>query len=253
MNAITLNPTELTELKAAAAYISGLPPLDEWVEIRPLLEPRTAANTELFWCWVGKSLDAFFSDRSDPISESGLHPLLQQVIQEQTSEYIVLSALLFQAEKFIKLEAQQIGLPYPFTSRSDLLKVWALEGYRWSCALWLQECFESPTAAQMNERLGDYRKFFRGEVALNEREKRWAKEDAKRHGSLPSAQIIQPWTYFCMCVFEKYKGQLPALRPFLESFGPPASLKNFKKFGIIDQRYREYPGRGKAGAKKKKL
>lgn len=248
LNAISLKPNEITELKAAAAYISGLPPLDEWTEIRPLLESQTAANTELFWNWVGKSLDAFFSDQSDPIPESNLDPLLQQVIQEQTSEYIILSTLLFQAEKFIKSEAEKIGLPYPFEKRSDLLKIWALEDYRWSCALWQQECFESPSAAQMNERLVDYRKFFRGEISLGEREKRWVKEDAKRHGAPPSVQKIQPWTYFCMCVFEKYKTKLPALRPFLESFGPPnggGSLKDFKKFGIMNRKYREYPGRGK--------
>lgn len=61
---------ELEELRSVAAYIGGFPPLEEWVEIRQMIDPRSAVNTQLYWKWLGRSLDAFFSDRSDPVEDS---------------------------------------------------------------------------------------------------------------------------------------------------------------------------------------
>jgi hypothetical protein len=58
-----------------------LPPREEWVEIRSKLQPGIALEIECLWKWVGISLDAFFSNLSDPVPHSGLNKIMQCEVQ----------------------------------------------------------------------------------------------------------------------------------------------------------------------------
>lgn len=240
---VSIPSKERKALKEFAAYVAGLPPLEEWVNIRQMLDPKNAVDTQLYWGWLGRSLDAFFGDRSDPLENSGLGDTLQAVIQENSTKYILLSAAIFQGEKFLRREARALGIDYPFNTRSDLLKELALEECRADILLLLQDHWESHSERQRNERLRDSQKFLKGEISeagyaiLKER---WAKEDSKLHRDDTLISSAKPWTKFCVEVFTKYRQKLPAYEVFLQTLGIP-KYGNVKKFAIIDRVFREYP------------
>lgn len=242
---ITMPVSELEELRSVAAYIGGFPPLEEWVEIRQTIDPRNAVNTQFYWEWLGRSLNAYFSEKSDPLEDSGLNDTLQAVIQDNSNRYIILSVLIFQGEKFLKREAKTLGKNYPFNKRSDLLKELALEDCRYGILLSLQKHWESHSERQRNERLREYQKHLKGEISeINSTQlKRWEKEDSKLHRDDTLGSKAMPWMYFCMEVFTKHRKKLPAFKPFIETLGIP-KYGGIKKFIIIDRIFRDYPGRG---------
>lgn len=250
----TLDKDELAELKDAATYISGLPPSDLWKKIRQVIDPNAAEHIELTWGWLGKSLDAFFSDASDPLPDSNLPDGMQKQILKRINLYLVLSVLLFQAEKFLKKEAKALGINYHFNRRSDLLKIWALEDCYYQINLSLQTHWESHSGRQHTERVRDTRKYFSGEISeegLRIRRERWEKEDANLHRDELLALAKMPWITFCMWVFDKYRKELPAFEAYLNATdtlhdGP------IKKYLIINGQVKEYPGRGKDKNKKPK-
>lgn len=243
-NNLVLPANELEALRSVAADIRRFPPFEEWVEIRRI-DPQNATNTQLYWEWLGRSLDAYFCGRSDPLEDSGLNDTLQAVIQDNSNSYIILSVLIFQGEKFLKKEAKTLGKIYPFNNRSDLLKELALEECRYKTLLSLQEHWESHSERQRNERLREYQKHLRGESSAinNTQLKRWDKEDSKLHRDDTLSSKAMPWMHFCMEVFTKYREKLPAYKLFIETLGIP-KYGGIKKFAIIDGIFRNYPGRG---------
>lgn len=196
-------------------------------------------------------MDAFFSDRSNPLENSGLNDTLQAVIQDNSNRYIVLSALIFPLEKFFKKEARTLGKNYPFNKRSDLLKELALEECRYKTLLSLQEHWESHSEQQRNERLRDTQKYLQGEISKDPYElqrKRWTKEDTKLQRDNTLGFKAMPWMHFYIEVFTKYRKKLPAFEPFIETLGIP-KYGGIKKFVIIDRIFRDYPGRGSKRSK----
>jgi hypothetical protein len=178
------------------------------------------------------------------LEASGLNDTLQAVIQDNSNRYIILSALIFQGEKFLKREARTLGKVYPFNKRSDLLAELALEECRYKILLSLQEHWESHSERQRNERLREYQKHLKGEVSEinNTQLKRWAKEDSKLHRDDTLGYKAMPWMHFCVKVFVKHRKELPAFDPFIETLGIP-KYGGIKKFTIIDGIFRNYPGR----------
>ena len=234
---------ERKALRDFATYVAGLPPLEEWAEIKQQIDPQNVVNTQMYWKWLGKSLDAFFDDKSDPLDNSDLDEILQEVIQANSTKYILLSALVFQGEKFLKKEAEAQGRNYPFTQRSDLLKELALEEYRHNTLLLCQAHWESHSERQRNERLRDTQKYLKGEISetMHARQReRWNKEDAKLQRDNKLIFQSMPWLNFCIEVFTKYRQKLPAYKAFIETQGIPKYGK-VKKFVIIDGIFREYP------------
>ncbi len=241
---LALPAEDLKDLREVAADIAGFPPLEEWIEIRQIIAPQNAVNTQLYWNWLGRSLDAFFSDRPDPLAESNLSETLQAVIQSNSNRYIILSLLIFQGEKFLRQEAQALGFDYPFTKRSDLLKELALEDCRFAINLSLQKHWESHSERQRSERLRDTQKSLQSGTPIKTTQlKRWAKEDAKLHRDGTLSVKTMPWMCFCVEVFSKYSKKLPAYSAFIDTLGIP-EYGHVKKFAILNREFKPYPGRG---------
>ena len=250
----TFDKDELAELRDAATYISGLPPSNLWENFRQNIAPNAAEHIGLTWVWLGKSLDAFFGDTSDPLPDSNLPDGVQKQILKKINLYLVLSVLLFQAEKFLKKEAKALDINYHFNKRSDLLKIWALESCCYEINLSLQNHWESHSKRQHTERTRETRKYFSGEISetgLRLQRKRWEKEDIK----LPRDELLAlaktPFIKFCLWVFDRYRNELPAFEAYLKATDTLHD-ELIKKYLIINGQVREYPGRGKNKKRKPK-
>jgi hypothetical protein len=247
-NGFALSTKELEELKDVAFGISRIPPLEEWVEIRQKLSPESAVGTQLYWEWLWQSLYAYSSDQSDPLENSGLDESFQAIVQENSNRYIVLSALIFQGEKFLKREAAALGINYSFRRRSELIEELAREEYHHSILLLLQECWESHSEKQRNERLREGQRLIAGEISKGGYHilcNRWHKEDSKLHRDDSLSLAVKPWTWFCLDVFTKYRNKLPAYDNYIASLGIP-KYGNVKKFAFIDGAVKHYPGRSRS-------
>jgi hypothetical protein len=247
-NDLVLSTAQLKELKDAALSISDIPPLEEWVEIRQKLSPENAIGTQLYWEWLWRSLYAYSSDQSDPLEDSGLSEGFQAIVQANSNKYIILSALIFQGEKFLKKEAKALGINYNFRSRSELIKELALEEYHYKIFLTLQKCWESHSEKQRNERLREEQKFRTGEISKEKYDillNRWREEDSKLCRDHTLSFGAMPWTDFCMSVFNKHRKNLPAYESYISTLGIP-KYGNVKKFAFINGAVKNYPGRGKS-------
>lgn len=251
MNQLTLSPTEKIELKEAAVYISyDLPPREDWVGIRQVLPPQVAININDTWGWLGTSLHAFFGDYPDPLPYSGLEETFQQFVQQKSTEYIILSVLIFQAERFLKQEAKARGLPIFWRKRSEILEAWAFEHCRYGILLWLLEDWESHSEQSREERFKKIEKYVLKDLReeeFSELEEKWEKEDAKLCRPPLDPNKEMPFTYFCIQVFCKYCDQLPAFEPWVRS---NPYIPGIGKFRMINSTIKPYPGRGK-GKKQK--
>jgi hypothetical protein len=255
-NASSPTSEEQGELKSVAAYISTLPPREEWVDICQLIPPQIAVTIHKTWEWLGVSLDAFFSDEPNPLPNSGLDEALQQVIERKSSKYRILSSLFFEAEHLIRAEARQFKITPSFDQRfprrSDLIKVWALEECRHGVLIWLQEFWESHSQKQISERLANIDRYHRGELSKEEfttLQAKWEEEDRKLQRNIPDISSIRPWSYFFAGVFEVYADKLPSFNAF-------AAIEttvddDFKKFFVVNREYQGYPSRGKDRQKRK--
>lgn len=236
---------DLQELLEFREYVSRLPP----PELCQGLKEKASFNIGAYWFWLGQSLEAFFSDKSDPLWVKGLTEEFCAIVQGGTHKYLMWSAIIFQGERFLKSEAQERGINYPFHKRSDLLKCLALEECQTTIWFSRQECWESYSEAQRNERASTVRQCLCGVMSktqLSARKKRWAKEDTKL--SRDNAVIrrdLMPWTYFCGEVFEKYRKKLPGFEAWADAVGILATNSRLKKFAFLNGELKEYPGRGK--------
>lgn len=251
-----LSTVEKSELKPVAAYINGLPPIEEWVEIRLKLHPGIALNIETFWKWLGLSLNAYFSDASNPLPHAGLTEIMELEVQKATSEYLSLSILIFQAEHFIRQEARTQGIVWMDSlRRSDILKGWAWEQCHFDIWIALQTHWESHNQAQQSERLQKTQQWARGEILDAELEAlkaNWVKEDAKRIQPEPPDNLLF-LTRLCLTTFKKYRDQLPEFSHFIELW---QSNKAIKKFMVVNGDFVYPPVRGKGkkiGSKKEPL
>ena len=123
-----ISAIEKLELKPAAVYINGLPPIEDWINTRLQLSPGVALEIETFWKWLGLSLNAYFSEASNPLPHAGLTEIMESEVQKATSQYLSLSILIFQAEHLIRKEARAMGILWMDSLlRSDILKFWARE------------------------------------------------------------------------------------------------------------------------------
>ena len=251
MNQLTLSPTEKIELKEAAVYISyDLPPREDWVEIRQVLPPEVAININDSWGWLGTSLHAFFGDYSDPLPNSGLEETFQQLIQEKSTKYIALSALIFQAERFLKQEAKARGLPVFWRKRSEILEVWAFEHCKYEILLCQLADWESHSEQSRDERLKKIKKYILEDLKedeFSELNKKWEKQDAKLCRPPLNPSKVMPFSYFCIDVFHKYRSKLHAFEFWVESsFSHTPGLGKFRQ---VNGRIKFYPGRGKGKSK----
>jgi hypothetical protein len=244
-----LSTIEKSELKPAAAYINGLPPIEDWVNIRSQLSPGVALEIETFWKWLGLSLNAYFSDASNPLPHAGLNEIMEREVQKATSQYLSLSTLIFQAEHFIRKEARELRITWMDSlRRSDILKFWAWEQCHLEIWIALQTHWESHNQAQQSERLQKTQQWARGEISDAELEAlkvKWVKEDAKLVQPNPPDDLLH-LTTLLMSTFKKYRDQLPEFLHFIELW---QSNEAIKKFTVVNGEFLYPPTRGK-GKKK---
>jgi hypothetical protein len=254
MTSIVNQSQEMQEMMDFALYLSTLPPVEKWVETRQLLPPQVAVNTQLMWRWTGRSLEAFFSDVSNPLPGSGLDEALRQLIEWKSSHYRILASLFFEAEHLIREEAKKLSIDpsfdLRFPRRSDLIKMWALEECKHGILISRQKFWESHSSKEISDRLKAIKEHHNGEIkkeGMQSLLSEWSHKDTKLQQSL-DIQSIRPWSCFFAEIFEKYATELPSFH----AFATHSSLNDdFKKFFIVEGQYQEYPGR-KGGKQKRK-
>jgi hypothetical protein len=245
---------ETQEMMNFAFYLSTLPPVEQWVETRQLLPPEVAVNTQLMWRWTGRSLEAFFSDMSNPLPGSGLDEALQQLIEWKSSHYRILASLFFEAEHLIREEAKKLSIDpsfdLRFPRRSDLIKMWALEECRHGILISRQKFWESHSKKEISDRLKAIKEHHNGKIKKEEMQSllsEWRDKDTNLQQSL-DIETIRPWSYFFAEIFEKYATELPSFHAFATH---SSSTKGFRKFFLVEGQYQEYSGR-KADKQKRK-
>lgn len=267
---------QLSEFKEAANCIAGFPPLTQVVariaEFPPFNEKENSEISfrknhieleRIFWYWISKSLNAFFSDESDPFSNPEVIEEINQqlasiycdlppedinkkieVIKLSSTKYRIFTNLIFEGEKFIKADLEKIGVSTNF-KRSELLKQIAFEECIWRIMSWLYD-WEAPSNRQASDRLRKWKKYKAGQIdkkTVLDYDKQWDKEDKKLLNTLPPFERVCSWTSFCLKVFEKYSKELHSYAS-LQAFEEPPSGNDFrtkyKKFAIFEGEYREH-------------
>ena len=268
--------SENAELKEAIDSISHFPPLRTASFHIATFPPFNEKNSEIsfnvedieleriFWYWTSKSLDAFFNDKSDPLSDSETtEEITQQLarlfpdlpledirrkkikaLEINSTKYRIFANLIFEGEKFIKADLEKLGFPLNF-KRSDILKQLAFEECTWRLMELLYD-WESLSLRQILDRLRQWKKYKTGQIKeekLLEQIKIWDKEDQKLLNTLPPFEKVCSWTHFCLCAFEKYSKELPSY-PSLQAFEEPPSSDDirmeFKKSGHFGGEYKEH-------------
>jgi hypothetical protein len=262
-------------LTQTAAHIAKFPPFNEKINPEIFLSKEIVELTQTSWYWVAKSLEAFFDDKTDPLSTSeateeitqklnkifvNLAPELIQTkieaLRFKSSQYRIWANLIFEGETFIRAKAKELEFPIP-ERRSDILKLIAFEECLLSIMEWLYD-WEALSKAQINERLRDWQHYQQEKIdkaIILQRSKRWDKEEGKLLNTLPAYEHICPVTFFCLWVFEGHKKNLPSHAAFIALQKPPSGddfRGQYVKFGIFAGEYKEHSRGTKGKGKPKK-
>lgn len=232
------------ELTNFASHVSTLPPDELWVSIADLIDPSEAVDIEQFWNWLGLHLESFFTDNSDPLPEAGLTEEWETFVRVFGNYYVVLSTLIFQAERFIRAEAKQQNIEYPFKKRSSLLKRLSQEHCLTYVLRYLEDYWESPSAALQRDIIKDFVAIRNGRLQDHQVAARTKKLKALQIRAYEGKhfQPITQWTSFCFQVFDKYRDKIPGYSAFLSAIDEIRTLPTFK-YAIFDHKTNKYPGR----------
>jgi len=167
------------------------------------------------WKWVGRYLDAYFHRKSDPLPESGQTELEQGIIRTYSRYYLALYDVLFNAESFIKAEAKQQGIRYPFKCVGDLFYALVFEDFLSSIEPCFSECWESLPASLELEGLKYSSQFWKGDKINTQTDARLEKQIKETEQRQPLCGRWTRWNRFCREVAAKHRQQLqPSLRGF---------------------------------------
>ena len=242
--------------KDFVSYLLEFPPLEIWQQIKPNLSPRVAANFENLYLWGARYLDNFLETRGSPLPSSGLPEEFQIYVESKATLWLLQGNLLFQAEKYIKLEAESQGITCDWQSWADLNKQLILEEFKLLITTQLVDFWESLPIRTLEELKRDAIKYLNDSIHESEFKRscdEWEKSKAKLKNSFNDVERtkkLMPWTTFCFGVFEKYKRKLPGFFPWAE-FRYSEGLPQLTKFAIINGELVKYPGRGRGKAKSK--
>lgn len=248
------------DFETIPAYFSSLPPVEERDKI---------PNTEfllilLYWYWLGQAIEAYFSDKPNPLFAANLSPELIKLINNSVSRYLKLSIVFFNTERILRDEAENQDIPYlRELSRSDFLRIWAREECFLQVNLLQQKYWESHGKRQNEERKREIIKYFRvrndddndddnddgvTEEKLEILKQRWAKEDAKLYQKI-NPNNFMPFTQFCLSIFKKNKREISGIEDFIKTW---YKGMDFKKFTVVKGNVKNSRGRGRDKAKRKK-
>lgn len=231
-----MTTTQKQELQSFALYIKELPPDD----LRREITTEMLDYIVPFWELLGKGLDAYFSDKEDPIpSFEGITEEFKEMIQEWVDYYLNLSVLLFKTEHLIRQEAERQGFPVKNLKRSDLLKRLAFEHCLLNITLTKQKYWESLDKRQNQERSREVVKLFDGETIPEATKKRWQPEDKKLLRSVDLSELLK-FTNLCGQIFMQQRN-LPQAKEWLSH----RKNSKFSKFAVVNGVPTKIPGRGK--------
>lgn len=256
------------ELKPVAAYAQHLPAVGLgrglWERIQEFICKPSAKGAEIQWNLIGRYMDAFLRDDTDPLqlvkgSEAG-----KDYIRKFGNYYIQLSLIVFQAEHLIREEVERLGLDYPFQKRSQLIKMLMLEDCMTELCKQLSTFYESPSASEMEQTAEILSHFLDGAVKFagkaqptgtdtlthNKAEKQIQKmanllDKTSNVGYEPNK--FRFWNELCLRVFGANRQQISGYAAFetaLHTAAVPVK-GTFKKYGYNMGEFSEYPGRGK--------
>jgi hypothetical protein len=233
------------DLNSTIEGIKEAIPFKKWFKIVPYPEDDTDLRvTQEMWLLIGATLDAFYNDKPNPLTELDLSQELKSIIQKAVSQKLILAIIIFESEHFIKQAAESNEIEYPFEKRSDLIKCLIFEECLWQTILILQDCKESISFSQFKERSRIEQKYFNNKISDEEYlefNKKWDKEDSKlQQPDLPDEREIKFWTCFCNQVFMEYKKQIPSIKMWASTFDIPKG--KFKKTMVINGRVRQFKG-----------
>lgn len=266
-------------LIAITERVFRFPPFSEMANPEIVLSGRIVGLIKTNWYWVGKSLSAFFNDKPNPLHNTEvveqitqeLNEIFPELAPEQVKEkiealkfmsnkYRIYANLLFEGETFIRHEAEKFKISIP-DQRSGILISIAFEKCLFDIMCWLYD-WESPSRTQIKEPIKDWLRYQEGKINgsvteqqeyILQQSQRWDKEEAKLLDTLPEYEDICPTTFFCLCIFEKYKKNLPShasLNTLLKSLSNNGFTQGYTKFGIFGGEYKEHSrarkGKGKS-------
>lgn len=207
-------------LRKAIESISEIPPVDFQQDDKfrkiwdRVPDDIKSAMTE-HWKWTGKYLDAYFYKKSDPLPDSGQSELEQGMVRVYARYYLALYDVLFNAESFIKAEAKQQGIHYPFKCVGDLFYGLIFEDFLSSLEPCLINHWESLPASLELECLRFSSQFWKGDKINTQTNTRLEKQIKKAEKLQPSCGRWTHWNRFCREVAAQHRHQLqPSLRGF---------------------------------------
>lgn len=256
---LNLSEAERQEIKDVADDIAQLPPL----ELPQVHAIRALVGEEIFWkggyrwACLGRYIWTYLSDIPDPLQDMQLDENFKEEIRVSGNYYLKLASLVFKAEHYIKLEAQQKGVEYPFSNASNLFYFLALEECFDQLQLFLPENErESPSKTQFKDRFRDSKQWLNGNIENNlfmRRLEKWKEEEKKNFNSNLFIQKTAylngvRWIDLCNQVFYKYQEYLPDFYDYKDLLIQRLHIRLpfAKKFAFINGSIQVYPGRGKS-------
>ncbi|MBE8968686.1 hypothetical protein IQ277_21430 [Nostocales cyanobacterium LEGE 12452] len=231
-----ITTTQKQELQSLALYIKELPPDD----LRIKITTEMLDSIVQFWELLGKALDAYFSDKENPIpSLEGVTEEFKEMMQGWVDHYLNLSVLLFKTEHLIRQEAEIQGFSVKNLKRSDLLKHLAFEHCLFNITLTKQKYWESLDKRQNQERSREVVKLFDGETIPEATKERWEQEDKKLLRSVDLSELLK-FTNLCGQIFMQ-QHNLPEAKKWVSH----GKNSKFSKFAVVNGVPTKIPGRGK--------
>lgn len=240
------------ERKSFGIFMKMTPPDCLKASMQLAMAPGEATQLIATWKYIGEAVDAFFNDKTNPVDSYDLTPHEKKAIARRASYYFRMAIVIFEAEKFLKAEAFDSGLNYPFKKRSELLKTLAMENCYFDILCLTAPFHESPSAADQKAITDNARAFYNDGISEEKYRKTMRKlvEKTSHLNAYFDTLMIEarPWTDFCNKVIVKYRKQIPSFNSWAEWHTTPPT--DYYKYAFKHGDIIRYPGRG-ASLKKK--
>lgn len=233
------------EIPSLITYVRKLPPIEIYTE---MLYEYAVHIREVFKL-ASASLDAFFSDKPNPLDLNIHNPGLIKNAKTLTHRHLAWASIIFQAEPYLQIECKKYNVQLP-PKRSDLLKILWLEECIFDFYPLTLNCYEELSGWQLDEISLYTRKFDQGEIRADLYKHKCSKWEGWREKLVSDCSFTEllrmiPWTLFCAWVLTKYRNRLLGFEAWEDSMGFTKKKSNKGKTAIINKEIKHYPGRGK--------
>lgn len=256
-----LTDSDREQIKELADDIAQLLSLDRPEAIEYLCLIGEEFLKERFrWFAIGMHIWTTLSNISDPIQNLDFDKNLKSQIRVDSIYYLALATVAFQAEDFIKTEAQRQKIEYPFSNRIKLVYALIKEDCIDRLRLRVpQHEWVSPSGQQFRDRARTSKKWLSGDISdqlLLRRLSKWIEEEGENLNShifvqKPAYLNGMRWGGFCEEIFFRYKENLPDFWNYSDAMMAAFDerLPFAQKFAFINGQIELYPGRGESKKK----